>query len=153
MVKNLKGQIKVEFIFGIFVFSLVILFAGAHLKDKLSSILTDSRIDSLKAEGISIVNVLVRDKGYPEDWESDPRFVKILGLAHSPYNLSRVKINTLNSNCTLFEEKFGIIGYRLIINTTHQILSCGGVGGRIKVSIEVPVVVENEKGKLILELW
>ncbi len=147
-----KAQIKVEFIFSVLFFSIVIFFVGMELNRILSIAVQDSSLDSLKSQANSVLETLVGE-GDPKNWEASPSLAKRIGLGSPPYNLSMVKINALKSNCTVFDEKFGVNSYTLIINTTEQLLSCGYGGPRIRVVAERSVHIEGKYGKIILELW
>lgn len=122
------GQIRIEFIFGLMLFILLIVFIVAQTNVLFTSLITDSKSDRLKAKAINSIKILVEDKGDPENWWNAPDAnVKRVGLAEQPYNLSINKINRLASpnNCTLLDN-FDLGAYRLkISNSTQQLLMCG----------------------------
>lgn len=147
------GQIKIEFIFSVLFFSIIVFFVGIELNRALSTVITDSELDYLKSKANSIVDILVKDQGEPEDWEKNPPLAKRIGFASTPYNLSLLKINKVDENCTLIDEKFDIKNYKLTINTTEGILSCGYGGPKIRAVVERSVYIEGEYGRVRLELW
>jgi hypothetical protein len=158
------GQIRVEFIFGIILFALIMFFIVTQTNTLFSSLLTDSRSDALKAKALNVIKILVEDRGYPTDWDTQlPGNVKRVGLVYNqPYNLSKNKVLNLSQNCSNTPDiyknllwNFDLKAYRLkVYNSTNQTLFCGFD------SLEPPVVMEtryvfidNDFGKVTLELW
>jgi hypothetical protein len=149
----MKGQIRVEFIFGVVAFAVIIFFIFSQLNIIFTAVVSDSKIDSLKSEGIGVINSLTQNKGDPEDWESQPT-VNRIGLAIEPYKLSLEKINKLKSNCDLLDI-FELDGYQLeIYNSDEQILFCGFPGKpKLTIFVSRSVFIEGEHGNISLELW
>ena len=166
------GQIRIEFIFGIVIFALVIFYIVTQTNTLFSSLLTDSRSDTIKAKALNSIKILVEDVGDPPNWETvAPGNVKRVGLAYNqsyqpypfqPYNLSKSKILALESNCTntidLYKNllwNFELRGYRLkVYNSTHRILFCGFDSLEPPVAMETRYVfVDNGFGRVTLELW
>lgn len=162
----MKGQIRIEFIFGIVVFALVIVLVVTLTNTLYSSLLRDSRKDVLKAKAINAIDILIEDTGDPPDWSTLPAAsVKRVGLAYNqglgqPYSLSVDKISALNASCgcgcwqnLLWNYNFS--SYRIkIYNSTQQVLFCGYE------SLELPTVMETryvyingDLGNITLELW
>jgi len=158
------GQIRVEFIFGIIIFAILITFIITQTNTLFSSLLTDSRSDNLKAKAANAIKILVEDKGDPQNWDAMPvSDVKRTGLVYNqPYNLSKNKILNLSYNCSNTADLYGNLlwnfnlkAYRLkVFNSTDQILFCGFD------SLEPPLVIEtryifvdNDFGKITLEMW
>jgi len=161
------GQIRIEFIFGIILFALIIFFIVTQINILFSSLVSDSRSDALKARAINTLRILVEDQGDPPTWDNiaqaSPGSVKRVGLAYQsqPYNLSRSKVLNLSQNCStsdLYKNllwNFDLKAYRLkVYNSTNRILFCGFD------SLEPPVVfetryvfIDNDFGKVTLELW
>lgn len=63
------GQIRVEFIFAVVIFGLIILFIASQINTLLTISLTTSKSDDLRAKAISVITALVEDKGDPADWD------------------------------------------------------------------------------------
>lgn len=156
------GQIRVEFVVSIIIFALVIFFIVTQTNILFSSLLTDSKSDTLKAKASNVIKILIEDKGDPKDWNNNPGSTKRVGLAdNQPYNLSYNKISNLSYNCSNSDVyknllwNFGLKAYRLrVYNSTNQMLFCGFN------SLEPPLVtetkyiyIENEIGNITLELW
>lgn len=161
------GQIRVEFIIGMMIFALVMFFIVTQTNTLFSSLLSDSRADSLKAKAANSIKILVEDKGDPPIWDINVsqgqlNAVKRVGLADQPYSLNKNKVLNLSQNCTSATDlyktllwNFDLKAYRLkIYNSTNRILFCGFD------SLEPPVVVETryifidtDFGNLTLELW
>jgi hypothetical protein len=162
------GQIRVEFVFGLVIFSVIVVFIVTQTNTVFSSLLADSNSDVLKAKAISIINVLVEDPGDPYNWNSAPQSAQRIGLANAiaansyqPYNLSSAKITALNTNCT----NTGVYGnllygfemkaYRLqVFNSTQRLLFCGFDSLEPSAVSEVRYVyIQGDYGKVTLELW
>ena len=158
------GQIRVEFVFGVLLFALIMFFIITQTNVLFSSLLTDSRTDAIKAKALSAIKILVEDKGDPTDWDTQPpASVKRVGLSYNqPYNLSKNKVLTLNTNCTntvdLYKNllwNFDLKAYRLkIYNSTHEILFCGFDSLEPVIAIETRYVfIDGDFGKVTLEMW
>jgi hypothetical protein len=151
------GQIRIEFVFGIIIFAIIITIIITQNNILFSSLLTDSKSDTLKAKASNAIKILVEDKGEPSEWQIGlDSEVKRVGLAYDPYNLSLAKITRLNTlnNCTLLNN-FDLKAYRLkVYNSTHQILFCGFDSLEPPTAIETRYVfINNEFGKVTLEMW
>lgn len=133
----MQGQIKIDFIFGMVVFSVIIIFIVTQTNTTFSSLLVDSKSDSLKAKASNAINLLVEDGGNPRNWDvaiaqGHPENVIRIGLADIPYNLSRSKVMNLSYNCSNsgvygnLLRAFDFGAYRLrVFNSTQRILLCG----------------------------
>lgn len=62
------GQTRIEFIFGIVIFTVVIFYVLNQMNITLSSIISDYETNNIKAEANGMIEILTNDKGYPEDW-------------------------------------------------------------------------------------
>lgn len=155
----MKGQIKIEFIFGILFFGILIFYLATQINTVVTSVATDSRIDSLKAEAKSVMKILLEDPGEPDNWNKvSIDEIKRMGLMNQTikkvFYLSKEKIDFLNSNCELMNITISNRGYKLTIYKNGQLLlDCGYGGPIIKSLVEKSVFIENEYGKVILELW
>ena len=151
------GQVRIEFIFGMVIFGLVIFFIVSGTNLVLSRILWESRSNSLKAKAISVLTIMVEDEGEPVNWQILPdSSVKRVGLANQPYNLSREKVNRLSSpnNCTLLNN-FDLRAYRLkIYNSTNLILFCGFDSLEpVTAIVKKSIFIDNSFGNISLEMW
>jgi len=106
------GQIRIEFIVGILIFAIIVIFIVSQTNITLSTLLTDSRADILKAKALNAITILVEDRGEPPSW--NPSNVIRVGLAYKPYSLSINKIDDLKSDCDLLDN-FTLSSYRLKI--------------------------------------
>jgi len=152
------GQIRIEFVFGIIIFALIIFFIITQTNTLFSSLLTDSRTDAVKAKASNAIKILVEDNGDPPNWETLPdASVKRIGLAYNqPYNISKnkvIRLSTLN-NCTLLNN-FDLKAYRLkVYNSTQQILFCGFDSLEPVTVMETRYIfVDGDFGNVTLELW
>lgn len=149
------GQIRIEFVFGLMLFILLIVFIVVQTNVLFTSLITDSKSDKLKAKAINSIKILIEDKGDPENWWSvADANVKRVGLADQPYNISVAKITKLKSNCTLLWN-FNLGAYRLkILNSTQQLLMCGFDSLEPATVTEVKkVYINGDLGTVSLELW
>jgi hypothetical protein len=64
----MHGQTRVEFIFAVIIFSVIIFYVVNQINTISSSIITDYSINNMKAEANSVMETLTNDKGYPDDW-------------------------------------------------------------------------------------
>lgn len=64
----MHGQTRVEFIFAVIIFSVIIFYVVNQMNTISSSIISDYRVNNMKAEANSVIETLTNDKGYPEDW-------------------------------------------------------------------------------------
>lgn len=123
------GQLKIEFIFSVVVFALVLFFVVSQINTLFTAIIADSEADISKSVVMNAMTVLLEDPGDPQDWEtiaqSNPEDVKRVGLAIEPYVLSRQKIFELNRSCGLLHN-YSLVDYTLyIFNSTDRMLTCG----------------------------
>lgn len=158
----MKGQIRVEFIFGVVVFAIIIFMMISQVNTIFTSVGRDSMSDTKKVEAISFIDMLVRDSGNPPNWESNPSTTTRLGLAYNnqSFNLSYSKIQALNNTrtaekrCTLLEN-YSLGGYRLTIYKNNSlIVECGAqVVTPYLVTVSRPVFINNTYGRISLEVW
>ena len=94
---------KLEFIFGVVMFGIVIFWVVSQINTVYAGIGTDSRNDVLRAKAYNIMSYLAEGGG-EDGWETNPS-PKLIGLAYKdqPYNLSASKISKLNSSCSLLD--------------------------------------------------
>ena len=149
---------RIEFIAGIIIFAIVLVFIVNQTNITFSSLLTDSKTDITKAHNLNSITILTEDRGYPANWESiaqsNPGSVKRVGLASTPYNLSVSKINSLRLNCDLLNN-FDMGQYRLkVYNSTHMLIFCGSDVLNPPTSVEIRYVkINGDYGNISLELW
>jgi Flp pilus assembly pilin Flp len=151
----MKGYTKIEFLFAVFIFSLMLIYSGAYIGTSLTSIFSDIKSELAKTKAEVLIDILVNEPGIPSNWELNPLGARRIGLAIQPYNLSIQKIKALQSNCEIFSKKFDVLGYRLLIlNLTDNsiILRCGNVG-HLKSYAERSVVIGKDRGRVMLEIW
>jgi hypothetical protein len=64
----MHGQTRVEFIFAVIIFLVIIFYMVNQMNTISSSIISDYNINNMKAEANSVMETLTNDKGYPENW-------------------------------------------------------------------------------------
>jgi len=134
----MRGQTRIEFIFAIVIFSIVIFYIATQINTVFSSIISDYEINSLKAKALnSIINLVETEL-----------------ISNKPYKLSKEKVNNLNQNCDLLNN-FSLETYRLkIYNSTDLLLFCGFDSLKPpKVFVMKYVIIEDDLGNMTLELW
>jgi len=149
----MKAQIRLDFIFGIVIFVVVIFFVSTQLSNILQIVLTDANLDNLKAKAIGAITILSESPGDPTNWES-LQYVNRVGLADRPYFLNLNKVTKLNSDCSLLDN-MNLFPYRLTVyDSTSRILICGS--GSLKpplVTVTRTIIINNQYGNITLEMY
>lgn len=147
----MKGAIKIEFMLGVVVFAIIVLYVGNQIGIAFNSANTDARIDILKSKSISVLNMILLDND--------------IGLAVGPSVLSTSKLQEWNEDAELNDgnciqlDRFKLAGYRLVINDgTNDVLFCGFVGlSQIRTMTMREYIIEDsnptEYGTITLEMW
>lgn len=156
----MKSQAKIEFLVTTFIFLVFIVFSSKFFSDNVTKIVYDLKMERIKAQAENVIEILVYEKGIPENWylNPDPNSISRIGLAsNKPYVLSEEKIQVLNNNCGLFKESFNIPNYRLIIidDQGNILLNCG-IKSNIGAHFERYVLINStvlKKGRVILDIW
>ena len=151
----MKAQVRVEFIFGVFIFAVLMFFLASQINTLFSVVSGNSQIESLKGKTISTLTFLAEDTGEPSDWNLEATGnIQRLGLADLPYKLNRNKINRLNSECMLLDN-YSLGQYRLTVkNSVSEILFCGSKSlDAPVVSITKTVFVDGDYGNITLEMY
>lgn len=81
----MKGAVKIEFILGVVVFAIIVLYVGNQIGTAFNSANMDARIDMLKSESVSVLNMILLDTD--------------IGLSVSPNTLSTIKLQEWNDYC------------------------------------------------------
>ena len=128
----MKGQVRIEFVFGLVVYTVIVLFIASQVKSNFTSITSDSYLDTTKAKALNIINHFIYDLS-----------------ADGDITLSEVQ----NIDCVNFESTYDILGYRLtIFRSDTEVKFCGAIGDNPIVSIERDVIISSEPGLVRLEL-
>ncbi len=99
---NKRGFIEVEFIISVMLFLTVIVFIVVSISREIPSLENRANIDNIRANGYAVSQLLLFDKGEPQDWGALAGYDKIrrIGLSSGePYILSMNKINKLENFC------------------------------------------------------
>lgn len=103
MVSNSKrGFIEVEFIISVMLFLTVIVFIVVSISREIPSLENMANIDNIRANGYAVSQMLLFDKGEPQNWGALTEYdrIKRIGLSSGePYILSMDKINNLENFC------------------------------------------------------
>ena len=150
----MKGQIRLEFIFGVVMFAVVVFWVVSQIDIVYAGVGSDSRNDMMRAKAYNLIAYLAEGSGDP-GWESATE-PKRIGLAYegSPYNLSTSKIDKLNSTCSLLDN-YDIRSYRVFVkDSSGTLLTCGSASiSPITISIERSVFIEGNYGTITVEVW
>jgi len=92
-----SGQINVYFILSSAIFISMVIYLIYALVDFYPERGQNIRINSLYSKAYLLSELMIKDQGYPQTW--DENNILRLGLASSPYELSRVKITRMQSMC------------------------------------------------------
>lgn len=126
---NLKAQANIEFIISIVIFLIVVMFISFSIFSNYRVFHAESEKNIIKSKGFMISELLILDKGYPNNW-NNLNNVQRIGLAERPYVLNREKVLAIDScspdNYTRIKNLLGLSHeYTLIINITKINLTTG----------------------------
>jgi len=94
----MKAQLNIDFILAVTLFIIALLFVLYTVMQNGFLLRTEADNEQKRLLGYAISQLIIFDKGYPENWNSLENIQKF-GLSLSPYILSRDKINAIN-NCS-----------------------------------------------------
>ena len=136
----MHGQSRIEFIFGVVIFAVIIIYIVNQINTVFSKMINDYGTDTLKAEAVNVIKILVENESGI--------------ITNQPYNFSKQKVYNLNQSCDNLNV-FNLGNYRLkIYNSTNLLLFCGTDTLRPpKVFVIKYVSVENDYGNITLEMW
>lgn len=96
-----KGFLEIEFIISSMVFLSVLVFIMLSISREMPSLEEEAAINSIRANGYVISQLLLFDKGEPQNWGDAGIDVKRIGLSSGePYVLGMNKINKLEGFCS-----------------------------------------------------
>lgn len=125
-----------------------------RLQNRLTDTITFSE---LEINALYIADLLAKTPGVPNDWETRPQSLDVLGLAAHDRTLSPTKVTafaniTYNQAQQLFNvERFGL--YILLKKNNQAILELGTVPTKRAVHIRRIVRYNEEKATLDVALW
>ncbi|MCK4730664.1 MAG: hypothetical protein KAT28_05080 [Candidatus Aenigmarchaeota archaeon] len=135
MVNSLKnkGQVNIPFTISLFVFIGLTVYLISSIIGYHPSHSEAIKSDILYSKAYSISELLIKDKGYPGNWEEN-NFRRV-GLASEPYLLNSSKIAELEKICNStnitnirkLRESFGLMDENL--NVEIKYLNGTGIGG------------------------
>ncbi len=134
-----KGQVNIYFIVSIVLFLTLTTYLIYAIIDYNRIYRENIMSDILYTKSYSISDLLIRDGGYPENWNST-NFDRV-GLASEPYSLNLAKINELEKICNSsakikkLKSSFGLMDEDLIIKIDYlnktNVLDCSPESMRI----------------------
>jgi hypothetical protein len=99
---KIKGQINIYFLISVSLFISLSVYLVFLLLNFYPAQGETIRINSLYSKAYTISELMLKDSGYPDDW--NPENVERIGLASAPYELNATKINRLSLMCSPFNE-------------------------------------------------
>lgn len=133
----MKGQTRIEFIFGIVVFSVLVFYVVNQINASFSNQISDYDSYTANTKAMNAVKYLAESE-----------------LASKPYNLSTAKINSLRTSCDPVDSLNLGTYYLRVYNSTGLEVTCGS--GSLKApksSVTKYVFVRNAIGNITLEIW
>ncbi|MFH2027839.1 MAG: hypothetical protein ABIJ08_01755 [Nanoarchaeota archaeon] len=119
--------------------------------------------DEVKYKSMVIIasqtsDLLIKNMGYPDEWELEPENVQIIGLAKNDRNISKDKLEAL-TNLT-YDRCSKLLGLELyefyleLKNTNGTLIFSYGIEPEgIEVNVQRIVMYENEKSILEFAVW
>ena len=123
----MKGIIDIEFIFSVMIFLTTITFVTFIIISNIPLFHREAVNEDLRARAYEISELLLVDKGYPENWDAPNIAAERLGLSGGGrYNLSSDKITELKSMCqTSYENVKTLLGHDYRNDVTIEIIDSG----------------------------
>ncbi len=104
-----KGSVSMDFVFASLLFILLLGFTVVAYQGYVDTYLKDESKRNLESNVLSISEILVKSKGYPSSWETNPAGVVVPGLASSENILDNDKVIALgNLSYNSTKQLFGL---------------------------------------------
>lgn len=129
-----KGQVNIHFIVSTTLFIVLVIYLINIILNFYPSYTSNYETDVLYSKAYSVSELLLKNKGYPDNWNSDD-FERV-GLASEPYSLNLSKIDELEEICNTtnltkknrFLDSFGLQNNNLMVDIIYvngtQVLDC-----------------------------
>jgi hypothetical protein len=145
----MKAAINIEFMVSVFIFLSVIISTVIIIERELVPLEEMTRSEDVKTKGYYISDMLIFDRGFPENWDSTN--VGRIGLsAGENYLLSLDKIQQLDALCTEDYARMrrilgqvNDIGIGIRYLNGESILDCNARGGDIELFVERDCIVNG----------
>ena len=132
------GQTRIEFIFGVIIFAIIILYIVTQINSTFSTMINNYDTDTSKAKAVNVIKIILEN------------------ITDKPYVVSKDKIYDLNQSCDDLDT-LDLGTYRLkIYNLSDLLLFCGSETlkpPKIFIIRYVSFVNENDLGNITLEVW
>jgi len=132
------GQTRLEFIFGVIIFAIILLYIVTQINNIFSTTINDYDVDTSKAKAVNAMKIILEN------------------ITYEPYEASTAKIYDLNQSCS-YLDTLDIGTYRLkIYNSTSMLLFCGTESlkpPKIFISKYIAFIEESDLGNVTLEVW
>lgn len=134
----MQGQTRLEFIFGVIIFAIIILYIVTQINNTFSTMINNYDVDTSKAKATNIIKIILEN------------------ITDKPYVVSKNKVYDLSQNCDDLNT-LDLGTYRLkIYNSSNLLLFCGTDSlkpPKIFVSKYISFVDESDLGNVTLEVW
>ena len=136
-----RGQINIYFIISTFLFISLSLYLISVIIGRYPEYQNNMNYDVLYSKAHSVSELLIKDSGYPENWNSD-NFGRV-GLASKPYTLDSTKINEFKKICNSTNktkiqkiiDSFGLENNNFVVEINYlnntNIMKCKFAGKKI----------------------
>ena len=142
MVTNFKGQVNIYFIISTILFVSLSIYLISIIIEIYPTHQNDISSDVWYSKAYSVSELLIKDSGYPKDWD-ETNFERI-GLASEPYSLNSTKINEFEKICNSttnltkiqkFRDSFGLENNNLVVEINYlnntNIIKCKPTGEKV----------------------
>ncbi len=141
-VNNFKGQINIYFIISTILFISLSIYLVYIIIGFYPTYSDDIHSDILYSKAYSVSELLIKDKGYPTNW-NESNFERI-GLASEPYSLNSTKINEFEKICSSttdstkiqkLRDSFGLESENLVVEINYlnntNLVKCKPAGKKV----------------------
>ncbi len=161
-IKFKKAQMAITDLFiALFAFTILIVIVVFVWNRYVLILGENSDYEEMKIVAFQTADLLVKSKGWPDNWEENPDGVEVIGLAGSDRNISAAKVSALINNVSYSNasRSLGVAYYNFSLQINHiNGTKLEGYGpssfpNRSVINIQRLVHYENEKAVLQFALW
>ena len=151
----MKGQVNIHFIISTVLFVSLSIYLVYLIIDFYPTHSKNIKSDILYSKAYSISELLIKDKGYPENWNEN-NFERI-GLASEPYSLNSTKIIEFEKICNStnltkiqkLRDSFGLGNYNFVVEINYlndtNVMKCEPAGRKIGKEVEIKRIATLNK--------
>ncbi len=157
LIAKFKGQVNIYFIVSTILFISLSVYLISIIAGTYPAHQNDIYSDVLYSKAYSVSELLIKDRGYPENWDEN-NFERI-GLASEPYSLNSTKIiefkKICNSTTNLtkikkLRDSFGLGNDNLIVEINYlnntNVMKCNPAGKKVGTTAHIRrIAILNNK--------